>query len=485
VGERPGTSGTGGQAPRAGWKGYGPAAFVVVALLAVLLLPFPAQRQISALRDEIELRADPARTLTAELRYLLASQTAALRGYLITRDEGRLQRYQELRERERARFEELERLVVPLGTDAVARFAEFRTLAGQWDERVAAQGLSPLDDPAALGDALVEEDLYIRAIEAANRLDDAVAAAVRARRERMFRVAERAGILQGVLILLALGAVASVVAQGRRVERLRLESDRRRAEVERALQETARAVESRARLIRGVTHDLKNPLGAADAYGELMELGLKGELTAPQRQVVAGIRRSIRSALETINEMLELSRAETGALHLERQSTPLCALVREVVDDYQGAVQASGHSLRLDLPAEGVEVFTDRARVKQVLGNLLSNAVKHTPPPGRLRVGLELRPEGADAPRPGHWAAVHVEDTGAGISPAEQERIFDEFHRLPGTTAAGHGLGLAISRRIARLLGGEVTLRSEPGSGSRFTLWLPVRSPDAGEEAGG
>jgi signal transduction histidine kinase len=115
-------------------------------------------------------------------------------------------------------------------------------------------------------------------------------------------------------------------------------------------------------------------------------------------------------------------------------------------------------------------VFTDPARVVEVLDNLLSNATKYTTH-GQVR--LTMSQDGNSAPGPGEWVAISVEDTGPGIPHDQQERIFEEFSRLRTDGAPGAGLGLAISRRIARLLGGDVTVESAEGVGARFTLWLP------------
>jgi signal transduction histidine kinase len=138
----------------------------------------------------------------------------------------------------------------------------------------------------------------------------------------------------------------------------------------------------------------------------------------------------------------------------------------------------AGHTLEVRLADEVTVLYTDPARVHQVLGNLLTNAIKYTPPGGHITVAAGPAEEG-EHPAPGRWVAIEVADDGPGIPPGEQQAVFLEFQRGSTASSAGHGLGLAISRRIARLLGGDLTLRSLPGQGSRFTLWLPLR---AGEE---
>jgi PAS domain S-box-containing protein len=234
------------------------------------------------------------------------------------------------------------------------------------------------------------------------------------------------------------------------------------------------AMEARSRLIRGITHDVKNPLGAADGYAQLLELELRGTLLPEQAKLVAGVRRGIHGALGMITDLLNLSQAKSGGLPVNREPSDLAALAAEAVEDARGAAESAGHVLVLDDFAR-VPVDTDPARVREVLGNLLSNAIKYTPAPGTITVRTDETSDDARRPRPGRWVAAHVHDTGPGIPLGERERVFSEFHRLhTADQTSGHGLGLAISRLIARLLGGDLTVADEPGGGAIFSLWLPA-----------
>src|SRR5690606_20393443 len=137
------------------------------------------------------------------------------------------------------------------------------------------------------------------------------------------------------------------------------------------------------------------------------------------------------------------------------------------------AAEANGITLETRLP-EGVAVTeSDEGRIRQILGNLLSNAVKYAPANGRVVVRVESGEDGK-APAAGRWIAVAVEDTGPGIPADQQETIFEEFTRGETGQGRGAGIGLAISRTLARALGGDITLESEVGRGSTFTVWLPV-----------
>jgi PAS domain S-box-containing protein len=237
-------------------------------------------------------------------------------------------------------------------------------------------------------------------------------------------------------------------------------------------------IESHERLIRGFTHDVKNPLGAADGYLALLELGIGGEMSAKQSESVGRARRSIRTALNLISGLLDIERAEAGQLEISEERIDLGTATIEIVGDFLAS--ADSRSLRLTAqtpPGDDPLVLeSDAARVRQILANLVSNAVKYTQPNGTIVVDAHaVRTD--DAPWRGHWAAVAVIDNGPGIPLEKQELVFREFTRFDPDAAAGSGIGLAISRRLARALGGEITFTSTPGVGSTFTLWLPVDPP--------
>jgi PAS domain S-box-containing protein len=254
-----------------------------------------------------------------------------------------------------------------------------------------------------------------------------------------------------------------------------LERERQaRAEAQARREELERITESRTRLMRGFTHDVKNPLGAADGYAQLMEAGLLGELSEKQRHSLGRIRRSIHSSLRLIEDLLELARTEAGQIEIEAVDTDLAQLAREAAEDFRA--QASAAGLALEVRADGpLCARTDPARVRQIVGNLLSNAVKYTPD-GQITVETAWRAdeEGAASGR----VEIRVTDTGPGIPPAKREAIFQEFTRLDPAAEHGAGVGLAISRRIARLLGGDLGVESEEGRGSTFFFVVPAGAAD-------
>jgi PAS domain S-box-containing protein len=240
------------------------------------------------------------------------------------------------------------------------------------------------------------------------------------------------------------------------------ESERRRDELE-------RVTESRARLIRGFSHDVKNPLGAADGYLELLEQGIVDMASSKGADTITRIRRSIRSALGLIDDLVALGQAETGVFQLQDTAVDAGELVREIAEEHRAQAEAKGLSLDVKLPRRLPLMRSDPARVRQILGNLVSNAVKYTDQ-GSVELGAEETSEGGVSSGPG--VAMHVRDSGPGIPPEKVTLLFREFSRLE-SDKEGIGIGLAISHRLAEALGGEIRVDSEPGQGSTFTLWLP------------
>jgi PAS domain S-box-containing protein len=238
---------------------------------------------------------------------------------------------------------------------------------------------------------------------------------------------------------------------------------------------------SHERLIRGFTHDVKNPLGAADGYLSLLEMGVFGPMSDAQVKSIAHARRSIDTALHLVSGLLEIERAEAGQLSIEREQVDLGAVVVEIAEEFHAAASAKSIDFAVSARHDNesrvsLVIESDAARVRQVLANLVSNAVKYTQPTGRISVAARVALAGEMSWR-GRWVAVTVTDNGPGIQWEKQALVFREFARFDPGAAAGSGIGLAISRRLARALGGDITFTSTPGAGSKFTLWLPLDSP--------
>lgn len=452
--------------------------FVVLALAALVVAPLLVQKRVDRVRARVEEQADPARALVSRLQFDLSREALLLFLASATGASQTLELYAGARSDEDSGFDELKTHAEALGGDVLQEYSRFRTLAEQWHRQM------PVDlqvqDSAAIRLMLVEvreaQPLADTVLAAGARLDSVLVSQTLRGREIIRRTETSGLVITLGLGLLALLAAVAVAWLSSRMRHLALEARRRGEEVEEAMGEAARMTEARTRLLRGVSHDVKNPLGAARGYAELLELEVKGPLNADQVRYVRGVRRSIDGALAILGDLLDLARADSGGLSVERVPADLSRVASETGEDHRPAAASAGHTIECSMTGP-VRVYTDPGRVRQVLGNLLSNAIKYTPAPGHITVRAE-RAE-ADPQRPGDWAVVRVSDTGPGIPAEKREAVFDEFSRLhDGTGIQGHGLGLAISRRVARLLGGDLEVSGADGEGATFSLWLPLRDED-------
>jgi signal transduction histidine kinase len=450
--------------------------FVVLTLAALVAIPVLVQRRVDEQRAAIE-NSEPARTLVISLQYHLVREMSTLSQYAVTGNPGYARTFNESRAAEQRVWNELAPLAADLGPAVHQRFVEGRTLAQTWHERIDRQDLLRRGrDAFEMLQAGSVRERFQEVIRTTARLDSAIIVRTRQSRERI-QAAERVGLqltfLSGALALLAAAVVGALML---RVRRLAAEAERRRREAADALALSARETKARQRLLRGITHDVKNPLGAARGYAELLVMGVKGPLNTDQEKLVQGVERSIDGALAIISDLLDLARADSGGISVHRISVDLAEVARQAADDHRPAAQAAGHEIVVQDGAGALISYTDPTRVRQVLDNLLSNAIKYTPPPGRILIGVDANAD--DAPFAKQTVAIRVSDTGPGIPAEQRDKIFDEFTRLDdGGAMKGHGLGLAIARRIARLLGGDLGLAEHDGRGSTFALWLPQREP--------
>jgi signal transduction histidine kinase len=252
----------------------------------------------------------------------------------------------------------------------------------------------------------------------------------------------------------------------------------RQADELRVAKESAEAA-SRAKslFLSRVSHELRTPLNAINGFSELMLLD--AQAPAPVKDKVRHIFDAGRHLLALINQMMDLSRLEAGTLRANSQRLDLWQVVRECVAICGPMAQAHGVALgeataRDEAGPQAVWVLADATQVRQILINLLSNAIKYNKPGGRVQVGPDTDPH--HGPR---GIGLAVTDTGIGLSAADLPGLFQPFNRLGAGLGAieGHGLGLAISRELARAMGGDITVRSNLGEGSVFTLWLPPAGP--------
>lgn len=216
-----------------------------------------------------------------------------------------------------------------------------------------------------------------------------------------------------------------------------------------------------------MSHELRTPLTAIIGYADLLAAGIGGELTPQQRQQLDRLIASARNLLRLIDEILIYSRTEVGREVVRPETVDIRDLVKEAARRIEPIAREQGLDLEVDIPADPVYASVDPAKVGQILFGLLSNAVKFTEK-GKIRISAH----GTD-----DRAVFHVTDTGIGIREEDRERIFDPFWQVePATTRrrGGAGLGLSLARRLARLMGGDIVVSSEPGRGSTFEVWLPT-----------
>jgi PAS domain S-box-containing protein len=227
------------------------------------------------------------------------------------------------------------------------------------------------------------------------------------------------------------------------------------------------ASQVKTQFLATMSHELRTPLNAIGGYAELLEMGIHGPVTEPQRDILSRIQRSQRHLLGLINNVLNLVKLDTGHENFQITDVALDPVLQFVAETT--APQREAKHLRLgQIPCPGVKVRGDEEKLRQVLLNLLSNAIKFTEDGGTI--SIECIPQG-------QWMRIDVRDTGTGIPPDQLDRIFDPFvqvDRRLNRPIEGTGLGLAISRQLARGMGGDLSVESTLGAGSVFSLRVPL-----------
>ncbi|HEV2146682.1 MAG TPA: ATP-binding protein [Longimicrobiaceae bacterium] len=239
---------------------------------------------------------------------------------------------------------------------------------------------------------------------------------------------------------------------------------------ERAAREDAEAANrAKTEFLSAMSHELRTPLNAIAGYVDLLDVGVHGPLTDPQRADLGRIKHAQGVLLGLISDILNFARIEAGRIEIAREPVPVATLLAELEGIVQPQVGAKGLSYEHEPAPAGLTALGDADRIRQILINLLSNAVKFTEPGGWIRVSA-----GAERGK----VLVRVADSGRGIPPEKLEAVFEPFVQVDRLGSAesqqGVGLGLAISRELAHGMGGELRVESTLGAGSTFTLVLPA-----------
>jgi signal transduction histidine kinase len=303
--------------------------------------------------------------------------------------------------------------------------------------------------------------------------------------------------LELAALLLVVAAVTAIVLRQRRHQARVAE---RSAELERLYSEVARANTAKSEFLANISHELRTPLNAIVGFVELLKDGVYGELSPRQVPPVDRIAASATHLRHLVDQVLDIAKIAAGRLEVHPETIVLRPFVLNVASELESLVSERGLSFSIAVGVSLPRVRTDPTHLRQILVNLIGNAVKYTPSGGvAVRARLVGSAAGATTPRrqtpqdpvlagksPDSrqvWVALQVVDTGVGIAPADQARIFEEFEQVNAgprgdSMQRGTGLGLSISKRLAQLLGGDIGVESQVGRGSTFTLWLPVHPAD-------
>jgi signal transduction histidine kinase len=269
----------------------------------------------------------------------------------------------------------------------------------------------------------------------------------------------------------------------------------RSKELEHLSEELLRVNKMKSEFLANVSHELRTPLNAIVGFVDLLREGIYGELTVRQSGPVQRIEASANHLRHLVDQILDLAKIAAGRLELHEDVVDLRLFVIDVASEVEPLISEKKLHLSLAISASLPRVETDPMHLRQILTNLIGNAVKYTEKGGiiiRARLVNNDEPIVPQylryLPSQSHkseictssWVMLQVVDTGIGIASSDYARVFEEFEQVNAgprgdSISRGTGLGLPISRRLARLLGGDITLESELKKGSTFTIWLPIK----------
>jgi len=227
----------------------------------------------------------------------------------------------------------------------------------------------------------------------------------------------------------------------------------------------------KSQFLANMSHEFRTPLNAILGYTHMLLHGVTGAVTEAQRKSLTRIDSNSRHLLALINDILDITRIEAGRMPLNITTFAIPELVDEVMAELEPIIRRSNLTVHRRIRGKQLKLRSDRSKVKQIVLNLLSNALKFTP---EGKVTIAVTPNAREKA-----VGISVVDSGVGIAPEDQVKVFEDFRQLDSSPARGYGgtgLGLSICRRLAQMLGGTIVLNSEVGKGSTFTLSLPVKA---------
>ena len=442
-------------------------AFVILALLALVAAPVLIRRRLDTLQAAGDATTGRAHVLTDSLKTLFIDAILLLE-QVRTGDPHSGEHYRSVRASQDQVIAGLRDVAPRISSPANARVNTVARLSARWHTGPDAFAFGPISERQATGEMsriLTDRDSMLVAEQQLDAEIHRVSDRRRAQGGSELKVQRWLSPGVGLVALIVTLVVTWSAQRQRRLARAlgqaMATSEQRRADLE-------TITESKNRLMRGFSHDVKNPIGAADGYMQLLEDGIFGPVVEPQRTSIGRARRSLQAALQLINDLLEIAKLEKGQITIARVPTDVRIIAQEAGEQYRALAEAKGIRLYIDTSVAVPSIESDLVRVRQVLGNLISNAVKYTVTGEvAVRVGHERDPESRGR------LSIPVTDTGLGIDKDKQRLLFQEFVRLDPTAGPGIGIGLAIGARIVEALGGAITVRSERGKESTFVLWLP------------
>jgi signal transduction histidine kinase len=260
----------------------------------------------------------------------------------------------------------------------------------------------------------------------------------------------------GTIFSIVVAAIVYLLLQ----RRTRVISDKQERKIERA----------KDNLLSLASHQLRTPATGVKQYLGMVLEGFTGDIKPEQHEVLSRAYESNERQLRIINEFLYLARADANRVVISPQKFDVLKLVKDALDDMRPDIEDAGHKIRLTARAKTVPVYADVHSVRMIVENLLSNAIKYTPDKGKITVTIK---------REGTECLIQVEDTGVGIDRKDFSKLFKQFSRIPNDLTkqtTGSGIGLYLSKYLARENGGDIDVRSLKNKGSTFSLYLPTKN---------